>query len=144
MDLERSVGRPRLVRLALLTMLLAVAGCAGARSSAPPGDTLRTMSLAARASEFYCEFGRWPEGPAELETFALPEPSRVWPAPSREPIPWLLLQDAEFRREADETLRISAKLPPGSVEDSPPLQPVDLSLQIQVPGCWPPVAVSGP
>lgn len=139
MDLDRSLRRPRLVLIAPMAMLLAVAGCAGTRSSPPPDEPLRTMALAARASEFYCELGRWPEGAAELENFVLPEHSRVWPAPSREPIPWSLLQHAEFGRQADEMLRISAELPPGSVADGPPSQPVDLDLQVQVPGCWPPI-----
>lgn len=130
-------------RVILPIMVLAFAGCAREPSSLPPGEKLETSALAAHASEFYCESGRWPHSIAELHGFPLPERSRIQPAPDSAPVPWALLDDATLAARPDGSLLISASLPAGSLVDGPPSRPVELSLIVEEPGCWPPVSAPG-
>ena len=129
-----------LARVVSLMVMLATATCVRGPSLLHHGAMLETLGLAAHASEFYCEFGHWPEDAEELETFSPPERSRVSPTPSSPSILWLLLRDAEFQREADGALFISTRLPSDSLMEAPRSRPVDINLRVQEPGCWPPVA----
>jgi hypothetical protein len=129
----------------VLALLAMAAGCARGPATQPGREALETRALAEHASEFYCELGRWPRGPAELEAFPMPERSRIQHTPSSAPIPWPLLRGAALRAEAGGALRISIQLPPDTLVDGrAETAPVDLNLEVQEPGCWPPVLLTAP
>jgi hypothetical protein len=111
---------------------------ASCRSSSPGAgerefdEGLRPLSVAACASEFYCERHRWPAAIVELRDFSsgASDPCRAQPLAAET---WELLGRASLSPGPQGALAI--RLDGDASEGG---RAIAVALNIERPGCWPP------
>jgi hypothetical protein len=125
----------------VLALLVAIVGCqapflAEEQEREPFEEVIRPLVVAACASEFFCEHRHWPHGIGELRGYST-APDHC----TKEPIQretWVLLEKARVTQDDSGSLTIRIDRALGEVSELPTDRPVEFTLTIQEPGCWPP------